>query len=270
MREMQSTQFLSSEDLAMSKDFLENGFIIAPAANLEALDWIKNSFEDLVKDEIGLSDDNSLDILNQIHNKIDMQTLNEFRLSMISKINSLPDFRKKYFEIAKPYLEAIVCNELAMQTKINLSIQLPNDDSSLLPLHADTWSGDSPFEVVVWIPLVDCFKSKSMYILPPNENVKLTNDFLALGGTDSEHLYQTIKDKVNWIEINYGNILIFNQGLPHGNRVNIEQETRWTMNCRFKSLFSPYKDKKLGEFFDPITLRAASVAGINYQYPKLK
>ena len=38
-----------------------------------------------------------------------------------------------------------------------------------------------------------------------------------------------------------------------GNIVNIEQETRWSMNCRFKSIFSPYGDKKIGEFFTPIT-----------------
>ena len=54
---------------------------------------------------------------------------------------------------------------MAMQNSINLSIQLPNDKSSLLAIHADTWSGDS-FEVAVWLPLVDVYKTKSMYILP--------------------------------------------------------------------------------------------------------
>ena len=29
------------------------------------------------------------------------------------------------------------------------------------------------------------------------------------------------------------------------------------MNCRFKAVFTPYADKQLGEFFEPITLRAA-------------
>ena len=56
-----------------------------------------------------------------------------------------------------------------MQKRINLSIQLPNDSSSLLPLHSDIWSETSPFEAVVWIPLVDCFKTKSMYILKANK-----------------------------------------------------------------------------------------------------
>ena len=38
---------------------------------------------------------------------------------------------------------------------------------------------------------------------------------------------------------------------------------------RFKSIFSPYGDKKIGEFFEPITLRPASKIGMNYKLPKI-
>jgi sporadic carbohydrate cluster 2OG-Fe(II) oxygenase len=62
-------------------------------------------------------------------------------------------------------------------------------------------------------------------------------------------------------------VLLFNQNLMHGNIVNAEAETRWTMNCRFKSLFSPYAGKRLGEFFEPITIRAASRIGMNHEMP---
>ena len=57
-----------------------------------------------------------------------------------------------------------------MQRKVNLSIQLPKDDSSLLPLHSDVWSGCSAYEVVLWIPLVNVSKTKSMFILPKEKN----------------------------------------------------------------------------------------------------
>ena len=50
-------------------------------------------------------------------------------------------------------LKLICGNELAMQRKVNLSMQVPKDDSSLLPVHSDVWSGCSPFEVVLWMPL---------------------------------------------------------------------------------------------------------------------
>jgi sporadic carbohydrate cluster 2OG-Fe(II) oxygenase len=208
--------------------------------------------------------------LNLIHQKIPVSELNNFRLKMIQGLNEMPSFREMYFRLAKPYLEALVGNELAMQLRVNLSIQFPDDNSSLLPVHADTWSGDSSFEVVVWIPLVDCYATKAMYLLPPKEARELSENFLARAGFSSEDLYATIANEVHWLEVNYGEVLIFNQALPHGNRVNSESETRWSMNCRFKGVFTPYGDKKIGEFFEPITLRAASKNGMNYQFPKIK
>ena len=39
------------------------------------------------------------------------------------------------------------------------------------------------------------------------------------------------------------------------------------INIRFKNIFSPYGDKKIGEFFLPITTRAMTEIGINYKHP---
>ena len=64
-----------------------------------------------------------------------------------------------------------------------------------------------------------------------------------------------------------GQALLFAQTLMHGNRINQENESRWSMNCRFKSVFSPYADKKLGEFFEPITLRPATRLAMSYDLP---
>ena len=47
-----------------------------------------------------------------------------------------------------------------MQKRLNLSIQIPNDSSSLLPIHSDVWSGDSPYEINLWVPLVNCYQNK--------------------------------------------------------------------------------------------------------------
>ena len=118
--------------------------------------------------------------------------------------------------------------------------------------------------------MVDCYKTKSMYILPPDKNAKLNKNFNQMSGNSSEDLFKSIEPDVKWIDIKYGEIMLFNQSLPHGNRVNIESDTRWSMNCRFKGLFTPYCDKKIGEFYEPITLRTASITGLNYQHPKLQ
>ena len=184
-------------------------------------------------------------------------------------MNSEPWFRPSYYKLVRPALSAIVGNELAMQMRINLSIQLPQDDGSLLPVHADVWSGDSPYEVVVWLPLVDCYQTKSMFLLPPEVEQDMRKRFSDYARQSAEELYQSIKNDLIWIEIKAGEALIFNQNLPHGNRTNQEPETRWSLNCRFKGVFTPYQDKKLGEFFEPITLRPASRIGASYRLPKL-
>ena len=72
---------------------------------------------------------------------------------------------------------------------------------------------------------------------------------------------------MNFIKINYGNYLFFNQSLPHGNIVNKTKETRISINCRFKGLFTPYAEKKLGKFFSPLKIRPASQIGLDYKFP---
>ncbi len=262
--------FLTPSEQQLEDEYLTQGYIIRPVADLEALAWMRSHFIRLIADALEVdANGRPEDILNQIHQKVPVAEINTFRLKIIGSFNAIEQFREMYFRVARPYLESLVGNELAMQLRVNLSIQFPGDDSSLLPVHADTWSGDSPFEVVVWLPLVDCYRSKAMYILPPVAAAELSQQFVERAGNNSEDLYQSIRDEVKWLDVRYGEVLIFDQALPHGNRVNEEPETRWSMNCRFKGVFTPYGDKKIGEFFEPITLRAASKAGMAYRLPKL-
>lgn len=193
--------------------------------------------------------------------------LNDFRLSRIKDLNDIPDIKSLYFSLAKHALETLVGNELVMQRNINLSIQLPGDDSSLLPIHCDTWSGDSPYEVVLWVPLVDCYDTKSMFFVDAEFDKWAQSNLKNYSNT--EDLWEAVKHRATFMDVKYGECLIFTQNIMHGNRVNETNETRWSMNCRFKSALTPYADKKLGEFFEPITIRPATRIGAKYVMPRL-
>ena len=164
-----SKSFLTLEDTKISNEFKRDGYVIRNVADKKSLDYIQSKFIKLIKKDYKFDKKyNNEKILNFIHKKIKKNQLNDFRLKILNQINKDENCRYSYFKVTKPHLEAIVGNELVMQKKINLSIQLPEDRDSLLPVHSDVWSGDSPFEAVVWLPLVNCFKTKSMYILPAN------------------------------------------------------------------------------------------------------
>ena len=252
----------------IEKDFIKKGYIIKRAEKKYLLNYINNYLKDaLVKlAKIKLKNSNKLSF-NKIHDFIHHGNINEIRLQLINLINKDKKFRESYFLIAKDTLYAIAGNELAMQNKINLSIQLPHDDNSLLPLHSDTWSGDSPFEVILWLPMVNCFKTKSMFILESSKDKKFRETYRKKKIKSSSELHNILKNDLRFIKINYGNFLIFNQNLPHGNVINKTNETRVSLNCRFKGLFTPYAQKKLGSFFSPITIRPASRIGLKYKFP---
>tara|TARA_Y100000590_G_scaffold418572_1_gene519481 strand:+ start:533 stop:1336 length:804 start_codon:yes stop_codon:yes gene_type:complete len=266
------SDFLSQKEKDLSYEYETKGYLIKDIQDKDSLLKIRKIFIQSIKKNIKVKSNfkNDEDILNFIHKKIKSNKLNNFRLKIINEINENKEIRKLYYNVARTYLDILIGNELAMQLRINLSIQLPNDKSSLLPLHSDVWSGDSPYEMVVWLPLVDCYKTKAMYILPPKKYKKLKKAFLNKKSTSSQKIFKKLKKDLKWIDIKYGQVLLFNQCLPHGNVVNKEKETRWSLNCRFKGVFTPYNDKKIGEFFEPISLRKISQLAIKYNLPKIK
>lgn len=267
----QRAEFGTPGDLELGERFLKDGRVLGPVEDRAALDRLRAGVARLAAAHLGLPEPppgGEGAFLEGIHHHVTPQGLNALRLAVIDGINAEPWARPAYFATARPAIEALVGNELAMQLRLNLSIQLPGDDSSLLPVHADVWNGDSPYEVVLWLPLVDCRGSMCMFLLPPEADVRHAPAMARY--RSSEDLFRAIEPDLLWVEARYGQALLFSQNLMHGNRINTEAATRWSFNCRFKGLFTPYADKRLGEFFEPITLRPATRLGASYRLPKME
>ena len=263
------TGFLNADEAALTKRFLADGHVIVPVEDMPGLNRLRNAMAGLAAEHLGLSKPtDAAAFMNNVHRQVTAEQLNALRLKVIDGVNAQSWTRRVYFHLARSAIETLVGNELVMQRRLNLSIQLPNDDSSLLAVHADVWDGDSPFEVVAWLPLVDCHRTKSMYLLHPGKGAKVEADFGRFQGKSEQDLYEAIEGDLKWLTVPFGSVLLFSQNLMHGNIVNREPESRWSMNCRFKSLFSPYAGKRLGEFFEPITMRAATRLAMAYEFPE--
>ena len=253
---------LSKKEKKISDNFLNRGYLINPTENKKSLDYIILTFTKIVNKILKKKIKN----LNYLHKYISTDDLNEFRMEVYHKINADKNIRFHYFKIGQNSLYNIAGNELMMQNKLNLSIQFPNDTSSLLPIHSDVWQGNSPYEINLWIPLVNCYKTKSMFILKGKYRynyIKNKNIFL----NNSDKIFNSLKNKLDWIDIKKGQYLLFDQSLPHGNIVNKEKQTRVSLNCRFKSIFSPYANKKIAEYFSPISERVMTDIGNKFESP---
>lgn len=266
-----SYDFFTEQEKQVSQQFLRDKYLISPAEDMTALTAIRRRVATAAAHAINQpvpSDEETGDFLNNIHQKLSVSDLNDVRMKVILEMNRDPHFRLNYYKTAKAALMLLCGNELAMQRRVNLSIQFPNDDSSLLPVHSDVWSGDSPYEVVLWIPLVDCHSTKSMYITNAEVDHQVQSTFGQFRNKSSEDLYKHIEKDVTFLNVPFGSVLLFSQNVMHGNRINRENETRWSMNCRFKSVLSPYRGKTMGEFFEPITIRPLTRLGMDYRLPE--
>lgn len=261
--------FFRTEEERLSHEFLTRGYVIAPAEDRAALDRIRDLLVETTTRFLGLPQPaDPQAFLDGIGSAVGGDDrLNDLRLAVIDTIQATPWFREAYFACGRRLVESIVGNELAMQRGIGFSIQLPDDTSSTLPLHSDAWSEDSPFEVVLWIPFVDVRATKSMFILPRDRDGKWRDRMHEFAGKTVDEFYDALQSDLTFLDIPYGNVLLFTHTVMHGNIVNREPTARWSMNVRFKGLFTPYSDKQLGDFFDPITLRAASNVGMQYRLP---
>ena len=205
--------FLTPEETQIADAFHRDGYIIFPVEQRDLLDRIRDTVLARAHAALGHSgapEDAAL--LDNVHHRLDVAQLNNFRLQVFREMNALEWFRPSYFSLARSMLTA-------------------------------------------------------MYILPPADTadfLKEMHGFQRAGVKAATDAYQK---KLRFLTVPYGQALLFNQCLPHGNMVNQEATTRWSFNCRFKSVFSPYADKRLGEFFEPITLRPASRAALAYQLP---
>lgn len=250
---------------SIEKEYLDKGYIIRPIKHIDKLNFIRELICKIISNKINVKFTNSM--LDTFHHHIDNKDLNNIRIEIFKELNKEKLFKKYYYEIFEDFLDKLVGNEIVMQKNINLSIQIPKDKSSVLPMHADVWDGNSAFETVCWLPLVNVFKSKAMFILPNKKNIKYQNQMMKSKNLNS--FFNKIKKDLIWVKVNYGELLMFNQNLIHGNIVNSTKETRFSFNCRFKSFFSPYGDKTFGSFFEPVKLKPVTRFGLNYKLPKI-
>ncbi len=257
----------------IQKDFEKNGYIIVPADKV-LLNKIQKEIILIIQKNINKkitvnNQKDILDILNNFHKIISKKNLNDLRFKIYNKINRSKNFQNYYYLIAKKYLEEIVGNELSMQKKINLSIQMPNDKNSLLDLHSDIYAGESPFQVVVWLPLVDAYSTKSMFFTQPKYNKIMNKQLLNTNEFTAKKMYMKNKKKFKFLNIKFGNILIFSPLMLHGNTINKTKETRFSLNCRFKSLLSPYdvlvkSHRNIPNFYRPLNIKPMTKIGFNY------
>lgn len=233
---------------------MSNFLSILDKKNNNALLKIRDFVVDKIKTEVSLFDNK----LSSLHNFVDIQQINDLRLKIFNSINSELEWENLVLEICEDELTKKHGRDLLVQSKINLSIQMPKDQTSILPIHTDSSSADSPFQTNIWIPLTDAFETNSMFILDKNQTIDFANKVVNNGIKEFHGSNFQIR-KEDFVNLNFGQVLLFNPTILHGNVLNETNKTRVSLNLRVKSMFSPEPDfrnadRKFGTYYKILTI----------------
>jgi len=203
--------------------------------------------------------------LDDLHNHINKDDINAFRLHLFTNLNVNVDWKVEIMNIIGDEIRLLIGPDINIQKKINFSIQMPNDENSTLGLHSDSWTTESPFQLNVWIPMTDTFSSNSMFVLDQDKTFKLTK----LISEDNFFIIpKNYFDDDDFLRMHFGQILIFNPSLLHGNITNTTNKTRISVHLRFKNTFAPevrgYQDRATGIFYEILELSENTKFGLNY------
>lgn len=262
---MPRDSYLTANDEVLGNKFLAEGFVVRPCESLDVLHSLRDSI---------LRDANSwlrsqgikqtISDLRNSHTSIPNSLVNDIRLHLFAKLNVDSGVRRGYFGLAASLIQSLVGNELAMQNKVNLSVQQPQDQTSILQMHSDVWTGDSPFQVVLWVPLTDSTATNAMFLLPPMESRDAYSRARAGELHSMAEIHDAYMNHVKLIDVPYGSVLIFDSNCLHGNQLNTTSASRWSLNCRVASLLAPSTtpERRLGPYYTPIMIRPATLMGL--------
>ena len=102
----------------------------------------------------------------------------------------------------------------------------------------------------MWVPLVDCYSTKSMFLMD-YENTKKNLENLK-SNNNWEEFETNVQKNSPRLNLKFGQALIFMTSLLHGSEINKEQTTRFSLNTRFKNIFAPTGLKNQLQFFKKI------------------
>jgi sporadic carbohydrate cluster 2OG-Fe(II) oxygenase len=246
-----------------SDEFLAKGYAVIPVDHTEPLLQLRGEIFERAKPIFGHTGNDPERFFNEFHTmQITGARLNELRVKLITECTQHVDSGRFIFEALREKLVALLGPDLLVQKNTNLVIQQPEDPNPS-EVHRDA-PVNSPFELVAWVPLVDCYKSKCMYVLDRTATEEAAAK-LRTPSDDWAGFEQFCMTHGREPDVPFGSALLFWPALYHGSRINRETTTRWSLNIRFKSLFSPTGMKEPFEFFKILQLSPLAKLGIDFQ-----
>ena len=145
-------------------------------------------------------------------------------------------------EAFSEHIRALCGQEIFLQRRANVIMNLPGANQRHQWPHYELMSGISPSTYAIWLPLHDLLDDGGMFYIPDKESFGVMQKEYDLGTVNSPYMFNSVVDQ-QIPKLEFGEALIFNPFVIHGNVEFKSSLARVAVSFRFQSRSDPLYQK---------------------------
>lgn len=204
---------------------------------IDDLDQFKK-LRDILINKMGLEGVKNITNLRKKMAKMKNHEINKAMVNLLS-FNEASEIMIKS---CKKIVEKLCGKELLIQRRANTIFNLPGEEQRRQWPHYELMSGISPFTFVIWAPFHDLDDDGGVYYVPQEKSFETIKEEHSQGLVNGPTILSKI-DKFKPTKLKFGEVIVFNPFILHGNVSFNSNLARIACSVRFQNKNKPIMQK---------------------------
>ena len=215
----------------------EKGYAIFQIENIEIFKKLKDSFIKNIESITGSKKD-----INTIRKDIAKMSKSQINRAVINFSNINKNLSELMINSCSNLIKNLCGSNLFIQRKAYTTINAPGEDQAKQVAHYEMISGISPFTYIIWAPLHDINDDSGAYHINLEKSLSIMKNEEKNGLVSGPDVLDFMGNKKP-PRIKFGEAIIFNPFVIHGNIPFASEYARIVCNVRFQSSKMPLLQK---------------------------
>jgi|TARA_B110000238_G_C16104465_1_gene429762 sporadic carbohydrate cluster 2OG-Fe(II) oxygenase len=212
------------------------GYAVFSIENIDNFKKLRNSFID----KIQISKKNNKDI-DDVREEMAKMTKAEINNSMVNLL-TFNDLSEMIINSCPNLVESLCGKELFLQRRAHTVVNVPGAGQAKQWPHYEMMSGISPHTYIIWAPLHDLEDQGGVYYIDQHTSLEIMKKEEESGLVNGPTVLNMMHDQKP-TQLKFGQAIIFNPFILHGNISFNSDLARIACNVRFQSCHRPILQK---------------------------
>ena len=167
--------------------------------------------------------------------------------SLMIKLLGFPEAADLMLLSCADVIRSLCGSKVFLQRRANIIFNLPGDEQRHQWPHYELMSGISPYTFVLWTPLHDIDDGSGLFYLDSDKSLSIMRTEIEKGLVNGPFLFSNVGERTP-VRVNYGEVIIFNPFIIHGNVPFSGTKARIACSIRVQGVDKPLMQRNT-DFF---------------------